>query len=82
MIHLPRKLDARDEAAKWFIANGKIIVCLDGIEQQHVQSYDIDAGEIVRCAKNERGEHFTIDGNIIATETVKGEVTVRYDPLT
>lgn len=79
-MQLPRKLDARDDAAQPFLSNGTIAVFLDGIEQQRVQSYDMDAGEIVRCMKNEKGEVFTIDGEIIATETVKGEVTVRYDP--
>lgn len=80
MMELPRKLDAGDDAARPFLSKGTIAVFVDGIEQKFVQSYDMDAGEITRYMKNEKGEIFTVDGNVIATETIKGVVTVRYDP--
>jgi hypothetical protein len=79
VMELPRKLDARDEEAKPFLSQGTIAVFLDGVEQRDVESYDMDAGEIVCLMRDEKGQ-IVYKGADFTTETLKGAVTVRFEP--
>lgn len=55
-----------------------IKVWLGGIEQKHVETYDIDEGFIVRAVPDEAG-NLRVDGDEFMRERVLGVVTVALD---
>jgi hypothetical protein len=56
-----------------------IAVWLDGVEQQHVETYDIDKGFIIRAALDDAGK-LRVEFDEILTECVTGVVTVALAP--
>jgi hypothetical protein len=56
-------------------AVGHIRVYLDDVEQRHCDMADTIAGEVRRCKVNSDGNIYA-DGDVVATEIVKGAVRI------
>ncbi|WP_397586666.1 hypothetical protein [Sphingobium fuliginis] len=71
---IPRRMSVDDETVDWSIAP-HLSISVDGVEQQQVISYDIDAGLIVKFAMDGEGKAVVRDDERV-TEEVRGVVTV------
>lgn len=54
----------------------RLLISVNGIEQQKVISYDIDAAIVVRYESDEDG-FIVAKGDNVSVETVRGDVQVR-----
>lgn len=78
---IPRALSITEGDEHWrpdcFVIGRTLEISLDGVKQEKVISYDMDAGEVKRIAVDEQGQ-IKIDRELeeVITETVQGEVTV------
>lgn len=69
----PRKLHIDDHDGR------PILVTVDGVEQDGVLSYDIDAGQCVAFERDEHGYYFVRPGTQeAAIHTIHGVVTAEY----
>ncbi|WP_395391582.1 hypothetical protein WBP07_12960 [Novosphingobium sp. BL-8A] len=60
----------------------RLVIALDGIDQYgRVHSYDIEAGTVTRCKRDDSGQAYVGPGtDDIAMETIHGVVSVTLKP--
>jgi len=79
-VAIPTRYSVFDEDFDWDLGH-RLIISLDGVEQEQVVAYDIEAGTVTRNKLNEAGEVY-VDPVLeeVAKETVHGTVTVTLKP--
>jgi len=78
---IPSRLSIDDLLTKEDLAfSSCLVVRLDGVEQQQVVAYDIEAGTVLRNKLALNGNVFK-EGDEIARETVTGVVTVEFEEV-
>jgi hypothetical protein len=79
-IEVPRQLSVREGSPLFFgdfyAVGQKIDIWLDGVKQDHVISYDADAGYVRVNRLNAEGNFF-VAGDEVATEIKRGRVELR-----
>ncbi|EPR14204.1 hypothetical protein M527_29285 [Sphingobium indicum IP26] len=71
---IPRRMSVDDETVDWSIAP-RLSISVDGVVQDQVISYDMDAGLVVKFAVDADGKAIVGDDELVREE-VRGVVTV------
>lgn len=79
-VAIPTRYSVFDEDFDWDLGH-RLVISLDGIVQDQVVAYDIEAGTVLKNKLNEAGEVY-LDPVLeeVAKETVHGTVTVTLNP--
>jgi hypothetical protein len=79
-MQAPRRLDIDGLVRSGMRATHSLAVFVDGDRQQHVLSYDVDAGEVVRLMTDKHGNFLVADGEML-TVRLRGRVAVQLREL-
>jgi hypothetical protein len=74
---IPRQLSVRDEGYDHDLGRA-LAIYLDGKMMDKVIAYDMDEGTVLEYVSDDRGSYVIDADGEAATQTLRGEVTVRY----